>query len=504
MSIRSEGGDLSPFIQMSAISKAFGAFKALNDVSITVHEAEIVALLGENGAGKSTLMKILGGIHTPTSGAILLDGQSHAINSVKTAQDLGIILIHQELNLLDNLDVAGNIFLGREPLNRFMLINRQKMYRDTDELLKLFKLNISSRTHVRDLSIAEQQLIEIIKALSQNARVIIMDEPTSSLTLKETDLLFGIIRDLKAKGISIIYISHRLNEVTQIADRAIVLKDGRNSGELKRAEINHDSLVKLMIGRDIFKSDKNSWAYQPTCSFKAVDIATARYPNSKINLQMVGGEILGISGLVGAGRTELVTTLFGIQKPKGGEFWLNGKLINIKTPADAIAQGIFLVPEDRRSHGVILTMDILQNTTLPDLAPNTSFGLVQAAKEKQVTVKIADELNVKAPALTTLLKNLSGGNQQKIAIGKWLSRAPSLLIFDEPTRGVDIGAKAEIYAIMRALAKKGVMILVVSSDMEEIINISHRILVMHEGAITGELLPANFTEENIMRHAVGL
>lgn len=504
MSQSSENYVETPFIAMNGISKTFGAFKALNSVSFSIYPGEIVALLGENGAGKSTLMKILSGIHTPTEGAILLDGNGKQIGSVKAAQENGIILIHQELNLLDNLDVASNIFLGREPVKRFKLIDRQKMYQDADELLKLFQLNISSKTNVCDLSIAEQQLIEIIKALSQNARVIIMDEPTSSLTLKETELLFGIIRDLKAKGISIVYISHRLNEVIEIADRAVVLKDGQNSGELKRSEINHDNLVKLMIGRDIFKADQDNWEYQPAYSFEAKNVSTYRYPDCKINLRLVGGEILGISGLVGAGRTELVNSFFGIRQLKQGEVLLNGNNLSIKTPQDAIAKGVFLVPEDRRSQGIILTMDILQNTTLPDLGANASAGIISKEKEQAITSRISKDLNVKAPGLTTLLKNLSGGNQQKIAIGKWLSKTPSLLIFDEPTRGVDIGAKAEIYAIMRNLAKQGVMIIVVSSDMEEIINISHRILVMHEGKITGELLPDQFTEENIMRHAVGL
>lgn len=504
MSQSKQDGVLVPFIQMHSIGKSFGAFKALNEVSIEVHPGEIVALLGENGAGKSTLMKILSGIHTPTAGEIRLDGDDIAIDSVKTAQQNGIILIHQELNLLDNLDVASNIFLGREPVGRFKLIDQQQMHQQADELLKLFKLKITSKTNVCDLSIAEQQLIEIIKALSQNARVIIMDEPTSSLTLKETELLFDIIKDLKAKGIAIIYISHRLNEVIEIADRAIVLKDGRNSGELQRADINHDNLVKLMVGRDIFRTDQESWEYQPSCSFEVVNVSTYRYPDRKINLKLVGGEILGISGLVGAGRTELVNTIFGIHPLKNGEFKLNGETIRINNPGDAIAKGIFLVPEDRRSQGIVLTMDIAQNITLPDLDPNASAGIISHDKELAVATRITKELGVRAPGLTTLLKNLSGGNQQKVAIGKWLSRNPSLLIFDEPTRGVDIGAKAEIYAIMRDLAKSGVMIMVVSSDMEEVINISHRVLVMHEGKITGELLPAQLTEENIMRHAVGL
>ncbi|OOQ57733.1 sugar ABC transporter ATP-binding protein [Mucilaginibacter pedocola] len=497
-------GTPGPFIRMKGISKAFGAFRALDDVNIDIRPGEVLALLGENGAGKSTLMKILSGIHIPTGGEIDIDGVKQTIDSVKTAQQLGIILIHQELNLLDNLDVAGNIFLGREPTGRFKLVDKQKMYADAAELLKLFGLKISPQTSVSKLSIAEQQLIEIIKALSQNARVIIMDEPTSSLTLKETELLFGIISGLKAKGISVVYISHRLNEVTQIADRAIVLKDGKNSGELAREDINHDNLVKLMIGRDIFKAEQEGWAYKPEYSFEAIDISTYRYPGNKINLRLVGGEILGISGLVGAGRTELVNTFFGIHKPAGGYLRLNGADKRINTPDDAIASGIFLVPEDRRSQGIIVSMDIVQNTTLPNLGPNSSGGIISNKKENEATAKVAKELNVRAPGLTTLLKNLSGGNQQKVAIGKWLSRSPSLLIFDEPTRGVDIGAKAEIYAIMRNLAKQGVMILVVSSDMEEIINISHRILVMHEGKISGELMPADFTEENIMRHAVGL
>ncbi|TCC96874.1 sugar ABC transporter ATP-binding protein [Pedobacter psychroterrae] len=491
-------------LEMKGISKTFGAFKALNKVSLAVNEGEILALLGENGAGKSTLMKILSGIYTATEGSVHLDDKACEINSVKESQRLGIILIHQELNLLDNLDVAGNIFLGREPVKAFKLIDLHKLYADADELLKLFGLTIPSATSVSKLSIAEQQIIEIIKALSQHARIIIMDEPTSSLTLKETDLLFEIIRNLKAKGISIIYISHRLNEIIEIADRVVVLKDGQNSGELQRREINHDNLVRLMIGRDIFKSQVAPWPYHPASSFEIRDLSTYRYTQHGVNLRLSGGEILGISGLVGAGRTELVNTIFGIHRATGGTMHLNGAEITVNNPADAISKGIFLVPEDRRNQGIVASMNIIENLTLPNLPATSAFKIISRRKEAALSTAKVEELNVKAPTLRTNLKDLSGGNQQKIAIGKWLSRNPSLLIFDEPTRGVDIGAKAEIYNILRNLAKSGVMIIVVSSDMEEIINISHRILVMHEGKISGQLEPEEFTEENIMRYAVGL
>jgi ribose transport system ATP-binding protein len=497
-------GTAKLILEMRTINKSFGAFKALNDVSLSVNKGEILALLGENGAGKSTLMKILSGVHIATSGNIVFDGEVRNINSVSEAMRLGIVLIHQELNLLDNLDIAGNIFLGREPLKAFKIIDRQKLYADADELLKLFGLKISSKTSVGQLSIAEQQLIEIIKALSQDARIIIMDEPTSSLTQKETEILFEIIYNLKSKGVTVIYISHRLNEVITIADRAVVLKDGRNSGELNRADINHDNLIRLMIGRNIFKTETELWDYDKQVSFNARDLSTYRYPNSKVNLNVTGGEILGISGLVGAGRTELVNTFFGIHAAAEGSIAINGEDIVIKTPQDAIAKGIFLIPEDRRIQGIILSMDVVQNTTLPNLKENSFFSIINPKKERRLTTQKNADLNVKAASLNTLLKDMSGGNQQKVAISKWLTRKPSLLIFDEPTRGVDIGAKAEIYEIMRNLAKTGVMIIVVSSDMEEIINISHRIVVMHEGKITGELYPADFTEENIMRHAVGL
>lgn len=490
-------------LRMQGISKHFGDIPVLKSVDLTLHEGEVLALMGENGAGKSTLMKILCGIHPMTEGQILLDEKEIAINSIKDAMKMGISLIHQELNLLDNLDIAGNIFLGREPSGKFGFPDKKKMHQDTQTLLEQVGLDVPPSTLAGELSLARQQLVEIAKALSQQARILIMDEPTSSLTLKETGLLFRTIGDLKAKGATIIYISHRLNEIVEIADRAVVLKDGQNSGELKKEDLNHDNLVRLMIGREIEKAAVSKTSAAGDVGFRANAIRTTKYPRRTVTFEVRKGEIVGLAGLVGAGRTELVESIFGITPVQAGHCWLEGKELHITRPAEAIARGIFLVPEDRKKQGVITDMSVLENITLPCLHKYSTMSILHHPQEMAACLHQTKQLGIKTASPATLLKELSGGNQQKVAIGKWLSQTPRLMIFDEPTRGVDVAAKAEIYRIMRDLASKGVMIIIVSSDMEEIITVSDRIIVMHEGGITAQLLPAEFTEEDILSHAFG-
>jgi ribose transport system ATP-binding protein len=492
----------APLLKMAGICKKFGDFDVLSSVDINVFKGEVIALLGENGAGKSTLMKILCGIYKQDGGEIFLDGKKLMIENVSDAMKLGIILIHQEINLLDNLDVAGNIFLGREPLKKFKLIDEAKMYREAQKLLDVLRLKISPKTLVSQLSIAEQQMIGIAKALSQEAKILILDEPTSSLTFEETEILFKVIKDLASKNVTLIYISHRLPEIIKIADRAIVLRDGRNSGELRKDEISYDNMIKLMIGRDMLPPPERETNHSSSYNFDAVNIRTLKYPACENDLRISRGEILGIAGLVGAGRTELINSLFGIGR-LAGSISIDGKKMKITRPADAIKNGIYLVPEDRRKQGIIPDMNVTENISLTNLQAYATLGLVSVKKEEKASLNQSKSLNIRSPSLRSALKNLSGGNQQKVAVGKWMAMSPKLIIFDEPTRGVDVSAKGELYRIIGRLAEAGVMILVVSSDMEEIMSISDRIIIMHEGKISGELTRADFNEETIMRLAVG-
>ena len=495
-----------PFaLEMKGITKRFPGVVALDNVSIEVARAEIVALIGENGAGKSTLIKILGGIHQPDSGSISIDGQPVLIRSVRDAANHGIGIIHQELNVLDNLDIGSNVFLGREPVfgGPLKLIDRQKIYAETVTYTNRLGLNVSPRTPLNRLSIAQQQLVEIARALSLNARILIMDEPTSSLTLSETERLLQVTKDLRSHGVSIIYISHRLSEIKELADRVVALRDGKNAGKLSREEIDHDRMVKLMVGRDL----KDFYVHPETTSgdvsFEIHDLRTQRYPDSGTSLAMKRGEILGLAGLVGSGRSELAAAIFGATPQLSGSISLDGKPLTIKTPKDAIRQGVYLIPEDRRSVGLITEMSVRENVTLPSIDRYAKSGLIDNKAERTGADSACKDLRVKTASIETTVASLSGGNQQKVVLAKWLSLDPKVIIFDEPTRGIDVGAKAEIYQLMRRLADRGFAILMISSDMEEILGISDRVAVMHEGAIAGILERQDCSEEAIMRLAVG-
>ena len=489
---------------MRRIGKRFPGVVALDGVSLEVGKGEVLALCGENGAGKSTLMKILGGVYQPDSGEVLVDGQPVKINNVVDAMKLGIAFIHQELNVIDNLDVAANVFLGREPLiGPFRLIDRKKIYADTEPFLKRLGLDISPKTRLDKLPIAQQQMVEIAKALSLNARIIIMDEPTSSLTLSETERLLELVVELKKQGVSIVYISHRLGEVNQIADRAIVLRDGKNAGGLDRAEISHDNIVSLMVGREIKSAYVGSKAKKTEAYLQVRDATSSRYPGRKVAFDASRGEILGLAGLVGAGRSEIVKAIVGLDAQGAGEVWLGGQRLEISTPRHAINHGIYLVPEDRRGEGLVTSMTVRENITLPSLERFSSLFMISRDKEKTVANEQINSLKVKSPGCETRVVNLSGGNQQKVVLGKWLSMSPKVMILDEPTRGIDVGAKAEIYRIMRTMADNGALILMIISDMEEVLNVSDRVAVMHEGQITGVLDRIDCTEENIMQLAVG-
>jgi ribose transport system ATP-binding protein len=496
---------MAPILQMRSIEKRFPGVHALKGVSLEVSEGEVVALLGENGAGKSTLMKVLGGVHQPDSGEVLIDGAPATIKGVSDATKYGVAFIHQELNVLDNLDVAANVYLGREPVRGgpLRLIDRAKMEEETKRHLARLGLNIEPDTPLARLSIAQQQMVEIAKALSLDARILIMDEPTSSLTLSETERLLEVVKDLREHGVAVIYISHRLGEVKEIADRAVVLRDGANAGQLARAEITHDRMVRLMVGRDIESFYQQPVGEQQARYFEVESLRTARYPDKQVRFDVGRGEILGLAGLVGAGRSEAAQAIFGVDASVESRLMLDSKPLRIRSPQDAIKYGIYLVPEDRRTAGLIVDMPIRENVTLPALERYAPAGLISFDKEKQGAAEVCKRLNVKAPSVEARAANLSGGNQQKVVLAKWLALDPKVLIFDEPTRGIDVGAKAEIYELMRKLAETGVAIIMISSDMEEVINVSDRVAVMHEGRVTGVLTREETTEENIMRLAVG-
>jgi len=494
------------FLALDGIRKTYPGVVALERFSMRVAPGEVIGLVGENGAGKSTLMKILGGIVAPDQGTITVDGAAHDRLTVGTSMQAGIAFVHQELNLFDNLDVAANVFLGREPLKGgpLRLIDRAALREACAPFLKQVGANFSADAPVASLSLAQQQMVEIAKALSMQARLVILDEPTSSLPVAETDKLLSVIAALRAAGISVIFISHRLHEIERAADRVLVMRDGALVGELGKDEISHDAMVKLMIGRALKARDALTPAAAPgPVALSARGIRTPAHPRRSVDLDLRRGEILGLAGLVGSGRTELARALFGIDRRLGGTVALDGRPLALSTATDAVANGIFLVPEDRKATGILLDLPIAQNISLPDLPRHARRYLVSPRSEAETAEMQKKNLGIKAPSVATLTGTLSGGNQQKVVLGKWLAMKPKVMILDEPTRGIDIGAKAEIYALMRSLADAGVAVLMISSDMEEVIGVSDRIAVMHEGHISGFLDRDDFSQENVLLLAVG-
>jgi ribose transport system ATP-binding protein len=494
-----------PVLELSNITKTYTGVTALNDVSFSVNSGEVLGLVGENGAGKSTLMKILGGVVAPTAGTIRIDGIDRQTWTVRDAIDCGIAFVHQELNLFENLDAAANIFIGREPLRGgpIRLIDQKRLYRQTQQYLDMLGVDFQPDTLVATMSIAERQLLEIAKALSLRARIVIMDEPTSSLTLTETSRLLNVIRNLKADGVAIIFVTHRLNELVECADRVVGLRDGRFVGELAKDQISHSAMIGLMIGRDLRSIYMPPAAPPGDVAIEVVAARTDTYPQREVSLSVRRGEILGLAGLMGAGRTELARAIFGIDKLVGGEIRLDGTALAPGRTSDAISRGVFLVPEDRKRSGILLDLPIAENIALPRLAADAKAGLVNRAAIQSVATQQGKRLGIRAPNMNTLVRSLSGGNQQKVVLAKWLSLNPRVLICDEPTRGIDVGAKQEIYEILRQLADAGVAILMISSDMEEVIGVSDRIAVMHEGSVSGFLDRAQFSEKNVLQLAVG-
>ncbi len=489
----------SLLLSMRGISKRFPGVLALSDVALDVRAGEVLALMGENGAGKSTLMKVLGGVLAPDAGEIRIDDAKVVLDGVRAARQHGVALIHQELMLAPNLDIASNIFLGNERKRALWRpLERGEMNRRAAALLQRIGLALPPTTPVSTLTTGQQQMVEVAKALSVESRVIVMDEPTSSLAAAESEQLFAIVRQLREDGIGIIYISHRMEEVLALADRISVLRDGRNAGELLRADASYDKIVALMVGREL------SGAYFPAKTSAApgdvmLKVTDLRVPGAPEGVSFCArrGEILGFAGLIGSGRTELMETLFGVVPARGGSMTVEGRPFAPRRPRDAIERGVYLVPEDRKRHGLVLPMSVAENASLPSIGQRARFGLVDRSGDNRLADAEVARLRIKTPSIHQKVVTLSGGNQQKIVIGKWLAMSPKVLILDEPTRGVDVGAKAEIYRHMADLAAQGIAILMVSSDMEEVIGMSDRVIVMHERRLKGVLTRAELTQEGI-------
>ncbi|MEO1615197.1 MAG: sugar ABC transporter ATP-binding protein [Planctomycetota bacterium] len=498
----------APLLQGVGLSKRFPGVRALHRVDLTLGHAEVLAIVGENGAGKSTLMKILAGVQSPDEGELWLRGSTVEFTGIREAMDAGISLIHQELNLAENLSVAANLFLGREP-RRFGLIDHRRLEQESRPFLEAVGLSVEPATRLEELTLGKQQLVEIAKALSTGAKVLIMDEPTSSLSQREAERLFEVVFDLKAQGVSVVYISHRLAEVETLADRVMVMRDGEHAGELVGEKITHDAMVSRMVGRDVTRFFQRTRSAElpdanATPILQVKDLVVPEHPKHRVSFEISSGEMVSLAGLVGAGRTELLRCLFGVSMPLAGTIRVAGESVRLKSPNDAIAAGMGLVPEDRKGQGLVIDFPVDENVSLSHLSEDAVAGCwVRSGVLKQHALSSIERLRIKTPSESQVVRYLSGGNQQKVVIAKWLLMNPKVLLLDEPTRGIDIGAKEEIYRLMESLAAQGMAILFVSSELEEVIGLSDRVLVMHEGEITGQLVGEHVTEQNIMAYATG-
>ncbi|MYL64180.1 ATP-binding cassette domain-containing protein [Bacillus hwajinpoensis] len=488
-------------LEMREITKSFGSIKVLKGINLSVKAGEIVALLGENGAGKSTLMKILAGVHEPTSGQIFLNDKEVSIHGPKHSQELGVSIIHQEFNLIPDLTVAENIFLGREQQGLPGVIKWKDMHRETRVLLEKVGLQrVAPDQLIANCSIAERQLIEIAKALSFESHMLIMDEPTATLNNEDTHTLLELMKSLANEGLGIIFITHRLEEVTIAADRIVVLRDGEYIGSEAVSAVTKDDMVTMMVGRDITD-------LFPERTIPGQDVVLqvnnlhVREGLHDVSLQVRKGEILGVAGLMGSGKTELSKAIFGIHKHQSGDVSMLGQ--NVTTPKEAIDAGIALVTDDRKSEGVILDLSVYENLLLPFYRKMSRTGILQKTKMDQIVKKWIEDLKIKVHEPNVEVNTLSGGNQQKVVLGKWLQMNPKLLILNEPTRGIDIGAKTEIYKIIHELTEEGISVILISSEMPELIGMANRIIVMHEGHITGELAVEEATQERIFHYATG-
>ncbi|MHC5613626.1 MAG: sugar ABC transporter ATP-binding protein [Nostoc sp.] len=496
----------TPVLEMQGITKRFHGVSALQNVNLTIYPGEVHALMGENGAGKSTLMKILAGAYIADEGEILINGQPLKITDPATARKAGINLIYQELNVAPNLTVTENMFMGSE-LRRGQFLDRKGMQLEAEKVLESLGANFTAQTVVGRLAIAEQQQVEIARALKDKSRVLVMDEPTAALSDRESEHLFEVIRKLRRDGIAIIYISHRMEEIYALADRISVLRDGQYIGSLTRSEISPQRLVQMMVGRSMQDFYEHQRQTNPgPVVLEVRNMSDARQKIEPASFKVHAGEIVGLAGLVGAGRTELSRLIFGADRKASGEVFLNGKKLEINTPSDAIAAGIGYVPEDRKDQGLFLEMSARKNIAINTLKQDAKAGIVNWSSVNRLSTEAVENFNIRLANLEIRAVDLSGGNQQKLLLARWLAIKPKVLMLDEPTRGVDIGAKSEIYRIMSELAAQGVAILMVSSELAEIVGMSDRVLVMREGQLVGELdgsFGREITQEKIMHYATG-
>ncbi|MCM3729195.1 sugar ABC transporter ATP-binding protein [Neobacillus cucumis] len=496
--------DSNYLLEMKAISKYFPGTKALSNVNLFVEKGEVHSLVGENGAGKSTLMKIIGGVHQSEEGEIFFEGKKVNFQNPKGSQEVGIGLVHQELSLCPHMTVAENIFIGRLPKKKSTMVDYKSLYKKCQEVLDIFKVNFKPNQIVATLNIAEQQIVEIAKAISLNCKLLILDEPTSSLTQPEAEVLFEIVEMLKNNGVSILYISHRMEEIFRICDKITILRDGEYIGTVKTTDITENQIVNMMVGRNI----ENKY---PPKSTKIIKKEILKVENlglnrifNDINFTLYQGEILGFSGIVGAGRTEVMRAVCGIDEKSKGTVYLNGKSLNIKTYSEAIKVGIGYVPEDRKEQGLFLDQSIEKNITAAILKKIKNGLFLKSSKERDLSSEYVKRLSIKISDVRQPVDGLSGGNQQKVLLAKWLAIEPKVLILDEPTRGIDIGAKLEIYKLLRELSEKGIGIIIVSSELPEVIGMCDRVAVMHEGKLKDILQKEDLTEDKIMILASGL
>jgi ribose transport system ATP-binding protein len=497
------GAAPTPALRLEGIVKTFPGVRALDGVSFDVLPGEVHALMGENGAGKSTLMKVLGGIYQPDEGRIVVGEEAVVMTSPLQAKAKGIVFIHQELSLADELSVAENIYLGELPRKSFGRVDWGRLYAQTNEILRKLNVGFNAKTKVGDLSIANQQMVEIARALTVDAKAVIFDEPTASLTDAEKVVLFDVIADLQSQGVGIIYISHRMEEIFKITDRISVLRDGQYRGTLTTSQTNEDEVTQAMIGRKLDLSRNASHHELGEVAIEVRNLSCGALFQD-VSFEVRAGEVLGFYGLVGAGRTEIAETLFGLREPSGGQIFVRGEQVQVHSPADAITKGISLVPEDRKAQGLVLSMSCRDNMTLPQVDDLTSGPFVAEGAEIAIFDKYRDDLDIRTPGWRQLVGNLSGGNQQKIVIGKWLSMRPSVLIVDEPTRGIDVGSKAVIHDLIRSLAAQGYAVIVISSEMPEVLHVSDRIAAMYSGKIMRTFTSEEVSEDNLIQAISGL
>ncbi len=486
-------------LEMKGIDKRFSGVHALKSVNLELREGEVHALMGENGAGKSTLMKVLCGIYKRDGGEVVLFDEPVEFNTIKESQMAGISIIHQELNMMNHLTVAQNIYIGREPMINGIYIDDKKMEQDAKALFDRIGVDIDPGAVLGTLTVGKQQMVEIAKAVSHDSKILILDEPTAALTQVEVEELFSIMRDLKAKGIGMIYISHRMDEINRISDRITVMRDGEYVGTLITADTTKDEIVKMMVGRVIY-GDKKEASTVPADAPVVLEVRNLNRGKEikDVSFKLHRGEILGFSGLMGAGRTEVARAIYGADKIDSGEIFINGKKVNIKTPEAAVKNGICYLSEDRKRYGLLLDKSVSENSVLSNLDDYIHAGWINDAEIDRAAEKENAKLKTKTPSMKQILRNLSGGNQQKVIIARWLLKNSDIFIFDEPTRGIDIGAKSEMYTLMEELASQGKSVIMISSELSEIQRLSDRVVVMCEGRITGELDIADATQEKIM------